>query len=191
MKINNINSNLNFGKQALMTCFVRNMDTNEKCPTTLYKMNQLNSDDYHAVMYSKNTTAIKRAFELDFIKRRETSDFYVLENDKTQEIMGCAEKQNHYKPDDDVDSGMRTVINELSGNFNYLNPQEPIFIYLVKNAQDSFRNAITMATGDDILYNLRGSKFTRNRGNDLVLRGRAFDSYLQQAEPRYNVEYIA
>ncbi|MBQ3641029.1 hypothetical protein II906_03775 [bacterium] len=191
MRINNINSNLNFGKQALMTCFVRSMDTNEKCSATLYKMNQLNADDFYDVMNSKNTIAIKRAMETDFFKRRETSDFYVLQNDKTQEIIGCAEKQNHYKPVDDVDSGMITVINELSGNFNYLNPQEPIFIYLVKNAQDSFRNAITMATGDDIMRNLRGAKFTKNRANDLVLRGRAFDSYLQQAEQRYNVEYIA
>ena len=191
MRINNNKLNLSFGRQALMTCFVKDKETNEKCPATLYKMDALNADDFNDVMASKNTIDIKRAMEADFFKRRTYGDFFILQNDKTKEVMGCAEKETHYKNVNDVDNGFVTVINTLSGNNKYLNPQEPIFIYLVNESKDCFRNAITMGTGDDIQYNLRGVKFTKNKTNDLVLRQRAFDSYLQQSEPRYNIEYLA
>ncbi|MBQ3641342.1 hypothetical protein II906_05400 [bacterium] len=191
MKINQINNTVNFGREALMTCQVKQVEENKKYPATLYKMDQLKADDYHDIQNSRNTNAIKLDFENEYYRRNPIHDFYILQNDKTREIIGCAEKNTHFKTWEDVDTGVITLLQTLSVNPKYLNAGEPIFTYIVKDAKDCFRKAVTLATGENIVPNMGQAKFTENKDKNLVLRSAAFEPVIEQGEKRYGIQYIA
>ena len=88
---------ISFGKSAVMTCTVKSADKKTKVDATLYQMNPLEREDYKDVMYSKHTLCIKPDFQRDTGHRQGMYDYYLLQNNKTKEVIACAQTSRHYR----------------------------------------------------------------------------------------------
>ena len=58
MKINNIISNINFGKTPVMKCCIKSKDTKEPHLATIYQLDAKNNKDLSEVFYSKQAICL-------------------------------------------------------------------------------------------------------------------------------------
>lgn len=181
---------ISFGKSAVMTCTVKSADKTTKVNATLYQMNPLEREDYRDVMYSKHTTCIKSDFQRDTGHRQGMYEYYLLQNDKTGEVIACAQTSRRYRTGNAKYNGVSTLIEEMSQNRHYINGAEPVLAYLVHKAGEQFDNCVTTAFDKDEIPCLKNSKFTQLKTGDWCIPEKRYQLLIDQAEKRENVNFL-
>lgn len=183
---------ISFGKTPVMTCTVKSKDVKEKQSATLYKMDTQNNDDCKEIMYSKNTRCLLDGLAKDMGNYYPTYEYYLLKNDKTEEVISCAQTSRHFRTGNSKYQGCSTLINEMSENKKYVNGAEPLFAYLAKNASERYDECISTAFDqDEIQSSLKRSKFTQLKTGDWVIPKKRYQTLIEQAEKREDVNFIA
>lgn len=185
MQITNMNCSQSFGKTPVMKCTVKNAETNRTEHATLYKMDTSLKSDYDEVMNSKNTLDIKGSFDRDFFLGQNYKQYYLLKNDKTDEVAGCA--QTTKRMTRDLQS--YTLIEEMSGNKKYKNATEPVFAYIVHDADKSWDDAVISAKEENIIPDMKKVKTEQTRTGEMLLSYENYDSVLNHSEKRYKIDY--
>ena len=181
---------ISFGKTAVMTCTVKSADKKTSVDATLYQMDPTKREDYRDVMYSKHTTCIKPDFSKDTGHRQGMYEYYLLQNDKTKEVIACAQTSRHYRTGKSAYNGVSTLINEMNQNRNYINGAEPVLAYLAYNAGERFDKCVTTAFGRDEIPCLKNSKFTQLKTGDWCIPEKRYHILIDQAEKRENVNFL-
>ena len=189
MNINSVNNLVSFGKQPVMKCTVKDVETKKVMPATLYKMDPSKSSDLFEVEKSKNTRDITFHFKRDNALGLNFRNYYLLKNDKTQEVVGCAETENHYSPRNNGAGGFVMLVGELSENKKYLNGKEPILTFLMNEARKSGQNAIVTCSDENVAPNMKQLKPVQLNTGEYYIPASRFDNALTHGEKRYNISY--
>lgn len=187
MQITNSNYSTAFGKTPVMKCTIKNAQTKRKEPATLYQMNTNLKSDYSEVMNSKNTLCIKSDFERDFATGSDYRQYYLLKNDKTDEVAGCAETTQRMTRNLEN----YTMVEEISENKKYANGIEPVLTYLVHNAKQNAQDAVVFSTDENVIPDMKKVTQQQAPTGERILSSKMFNTLLNHAEKRYNVEYNA
>jgi len=185
----NINA-ISFGKTPVMKCTVKDAATKKSNEATVYKMDTMEREDLREIQLSKNTRSIVRDFEKESYRRAPIHEYFLLKNDKTGEVIACAETSRHYKIGDTRYSGASTVIDEFSENKKYVNGAEPLFAYIAHNAEQRYDNYICTAFNDETIKTLRTHKFTQIKNGDWCMPAKRYQTVIGQAERRNNVVFL-
>ncbi len=196
-KLNNCNS---FGKKALLTCEIKQELNKNKVQATLYKMDPHNLSDIDDVMYSKQTRCILPDFITSIEKLYPNKDFYLLQNDKTKEVISCAQTSHHYRPiqiSNGFESitfenpGSNTLIEEMNVNQNYVNAAEPLLAYIVKSAGERFDSTVYTSFNQDFVPALKRAKFSQTKLGEFYIPEKRYATLINQAEEHSQIEYLA
>ena len=195
-KLNNCNS---FGKKALLTCEIKQELNKNKVQAKLYKMDPHNLSDIDDVMYSKQTRCILPDFITSIEKLYPNKDFYLLQNDKTKEVISCAQTSHHYRPIQSSNGfesitfenpGSNTLIEEMNVNQNYVNAAEPLLAYIVKSAGERFDSTVYTSFNQDFVPALKRAKFSQTKLGEFYIPGKRYATLINQAEEHSNIEYL-
>ena len=196
-KLNNCNS---FGKKALLTREIKQEPKKNKIQATLYKMDPHNISDIDDVMYSKQTRCILPDFITSIEKLYPNKDFYLLQNDKTKEVISCAQTSHHYRPiqiSNGFESitfenpGSNTLIEEMNVNQNYVNAAEPLLAYIVKSAGERFDSTVYTSFNQDFVPALKRAKFSQTKLGEFYIPEKRYATLINQAEEHSQIEYLA
>ncbi len=181
---------ISFGKTPVMTCTVKTTGKNDKVDATLYRMNAHDSEDQRDVRFSKHTTCIKKDFDKEAGRFRPVYDFFLLTNNKTKEVIACAQTSRHFRTGDAKYNGCSTLIDEMSENRNYVNGAEPLLAYIVHQAEERYDHCVTTAFDRDEIPVLKNCKFTQLKTGDWCIPEKRYPLLLDQAEKRENISFI-
>ncbi len=179
-----------FGKQALMTCDIKELNTNDKKSATLYKLNPENPSDIKDVFYSKHTGCIARDFEKAYYASYPQKEFYMLQNNSTGEVVSCAQTSHHYRPSALSQSGQYTLIEEAKENNKYKNAIEPLLAYITKSASDKFDESVFTAFDENTIKGLSDSSFSKADTGEYFISRKNFVPFIKNTEKACNIEYI-
>ena len=190
MKIAKINSNQNFGKTALLSCQIKQEENKEKVNATLYKMDPHNPKDINDVKYSKQTRCIYRDFVAALEQRQQNREFYLLQNDKTGEVISCAQTSHHYRPANAQNEGFSTLIEEMNENKKYINASEPLLAYIAKHAAERYDSTVYTAFTTDEIPSLKRAKFTQTKLGEFFIPEKRYYVLIDQAEKHSQIEFL-
>lgn len=154
-------------------------------------MDPNNEEDRKDIFRSKNTINIKKDFHKAYTENNNSRDFYILQNDKTGEVISCAETTHRYRTEPGANYGLYTLIEEMDENSKYINAAEPTLAYIVKRAQDRFDLSVYTAFGEDKIPSLKREKFTENNLGEFYIPHKRFNSMIDKAEEHSQIEYTA
>lgn len=169
MKISAINNRVNFGKIQVMKCSVNQKGSNSKKSATLYEMEPDNPKDVQEVRYSKNARCIYYDFMIDAGKKDRGRRYYMLKDDKTQEVIACAQTSRHIRPENSTYSGQNTLIEEMSENPKYVDGAKPLIAYIAHRADSEFDNFVSTAFDTDIIPYLKDFNFIQIPTGDWII----------------------
>lgn len=190
MNISKLNNCYSFGKKALLTCEIKQEPNKNKVQATLYKMDPHNLSDIDDVRYSKNTRCIHHDFFKAVEERHPNREFYLLQNDKTKEVICCAQTSHHYRPSSAQNPGLCTLIDEIGVNYNYVNGTEPMLAYIVKRAGERFDSTVYTAFTQEELPSLKRAKFSKTNLGEFYIPEKRYNTLIDQAEGRSQIEYL-
>ena len=199
MNISKLNNCYSFGKKALLTCEIKQEPNKNKVQATLYKMDPHNLSDIDDVRYSKQTMCIQSDFSKAAEQRIPSKDFYILRNDRTKEVISCAQTSHHYRADQISrgfntitfeNPGLSTLIEEMNVNPNYVNGAEPLLAYIVKAAGERFDSTVYTAFDQDVVPSLKRAKFTQTKLGEFFIPEKRYSILMDQAERRSQIEYL-
>ena len=199
MNISRLNNCYSFGKKALLTCEIKQEPNKNKVQATLYKMDPHNLSDIEDVRYSKQTRCIHFDFQRASEQRVPNKDFYILRNDKTKEVISCAQTSHHYRPDQITrgfntitfeNPGLSTLIEEMNVNPNYVNGAEPLLAYIVKVAGERFDSTVYSAFDQEVVPSLKRAKFTQTKLGEFFIPEKRYSILMDQAEKHSQIEYL-
>ncbi len=183
-------SNISFGKTAILTCQVKNRETNQKASATLYQMDPHNMSDYREVRYSKTARCMCRDMEDDQSLYNPVREYYVLKDDKTGEVISCAETSHHYRRDEIYSPGLSTTVDELADNTKYVNSTEPMLAFVAQKAFDRYDKSVVIGTYVDDESPLKRARFSKTKNGDWVLPEKRFNDFVDTANKRSSIEYV-
>lgn len=189
MTINSFNNSVSFGKFPVMTCTIKDAQTKKIHPATLYQLEVGKQSDIFDVEQSKNTRDICNDFVRDSRLGSKYRQYYILQNDKTQEVIGCAETSSHYSLKEDISGGNQLLVDELSDNKKYLNAKEPILTYLLNVARNSLKDCVVTPFDTNVVPNMKQVKPVQMNTGEFVIPASRFDNALLHGEKRYNIDY--
>ena len=134
MNITSIKTNQTFCKTPVMKCKISKFKTDEKSESTLYKMDCANESDLNEVKYSKNARWMYYPMRKDSLKATPYREYYILKDDKTNEVISSAQSSRHYRADNVEYPGYSTLIEDMQNNMKYINSEEPVLAYFANNA---------------------------------------------------------
>ena len=190
MRINNINSNINFGKTPLMKCIVKREDTKEKSEATLYQLDPKDSRDLNEVFYSKKAACMYPSMEKDRARRYPISEYYFIKDDKRGEVIASAQTSRHYRRDNVEFPRLTTLIEEMNTNNKYVNSAEPMLAFLANKAFDRFDESLTTGFYTEDTTFLKRAKFSQTKNGAWVLPEKRFNNLIDNAQKRSNIEFI-
>ena len=190
MNISKTNYSQAFGKQALMTCTIEEKESKTEKPATLYKLNPNDKSDREDIFFSRHANCIARDFKKAQFKSCHPKDFYIILNDKTNEVISCAQTSHRYKPSGFPNAGQYTLIEEASENKKYKNGLEPLFAFITKQSTKQCDENIFTAFDETTIPRLENSKFLKADTGEYYIPKANFNPVLQQTEEKYNIEYL-
>lgn len=190
MKINNINSEITFGKTAVMKCCIKQKNTKEKAQSTMYQLDTKNNTDLTEVFYSKNARCMYFSMIKDRYRFYPSSEYYFIKDDKTGEIISCVQTSRHYRRENEKQPNLTTLIEELNTNPKYINTTEPIIAYLAQKAFTRMDDSITIGCYFDYPKDLKRIKFSQVKNGDWVLPEKRFNDFIDTAQKRSNIEFL-
>ena len=138
MRIAQSTFNPAFGKQAVMTCVVKDKATGTPHNATLYKLDPKNEQDQRDVYFSKQAFCMSKDFEDGKTNPISCREFYMLQNDKTKEVISCAQTLHRCRRPKFTHPGLYTMIEEANSNYKYKNGEEPLYAYIAKRAGERY-----------------------------------------------------
>ena len=190
MKISRAGNSASFGKTAVLSCMLKQQPGKDKVSATLYKMDPHKLSDIDDVRYSKNTRCIRNDFFKAVEERHPNREFYLLQNDKTKEVICCAQTSHHFRSLDAQNPGLSTLIDEIGVNYNYVNGAEPMLAYIVKRAGERFDSTVYTAFTQDELPSLKRAKFSKTNLGEFYIPEKRYNTLIDQAERRSQIEYL-
>ncbi len=195
MKINQINAAQTFGKTPLLTCKIKDSETKKYNNATLYKMDPKNLSDIDEIIYSKNTNCIKNDFYNASSKRHQIKDFYVIKNDKTGEIMSCAQtehryRKNMYRKKESQTPGLYTLVEAMSENGKYINSSKPLLAYIVKKAQEQHDLNVYLPFHKDEISSQNIESISKDKFGSYFINNKDYYEVITEAEEDSEIEYL-
>lgn len=187
MNISAINNTQSFGKTALMHCKVRTLEDKERIGATLYKMDPKNNNDVKDVKFSKTAYALIKDMSRDSRKVHPTREYYILTNDKTGEVISCAQTSNHFRADEGKVSGSYMLLEEVNSNDKYINPIAPMIAFLADKAFNHFDSGIVIGTSELDDKTLKRAKFSRAQNGDWFIPQKRFIDFTDKATKKYDM----
>jgi len=185
MKIQNISSAQSFGKTPVMVCSVRRAGNREKTRATLYQLDVSDTRDIADVRYSKTALCMLK----DMMNDKYSSlpkEYFIMTDDRTGEVISCAETSNHIRVSDDKLSGKYLLVNEFNQNGGYIRPDIPMFAFF---AQKSFwgRNSnIVMGTSNFEEKTLKRTGFSQAKNGEWFMNNRRYLDIIDFARKKFN-----
>ncbi len=184
MKISNIHS-INFSKKAILTCQVKDWERKEKRNATLYELNPAtNLEDREEIRLNERTSYL-----YPWVLKDLNSTFYMLKDDKTDEVISYAQTSHHLKHKSTRHKGLSTSIDELEGNEHYINALEPMIAGIVKKAQERFDLSVYFNMRSEDVYSLGNLKLPNENG-DIFIREKRFETIINNAIQRSNIKFL-
>ena len=121
-------------------------------------------------------------------------------NDKTKEVISCAQTSHHYRPiqiSNGFESitfenpGSNTLIEEMNVNQNYVNAAEPLLAYIVKSAGERFDSTVYTSFNQDFVPALKRAKFSQTKLGEFYIPEKRYATLINQAEEHSQIEYLA
>lgn len=187
MKIQNKNTNTSFGKAQVMQCQMKKKSEQEKINATLYKMDLKNGNDLNEMKYSKTAKWLYPDATTDSAYPHENRSYYLLQEDKTGEVISCISISKHFRRGEDNKSGQYILIDGFAQNYKYLNPSEPLFAFVADNAIKHYSKNIIVGTSDLEDETLKKARFTRTKNGEWYMPEKRFTDIIDRAEKRYNM----
>lgn len=185
-----INFRPNFGKQALMECNIKEKTNQNKHEAVLYKLNPEDSEDRKDVFYSRQTGCIAEDFNRELSNFYPQKEFYIIQNNDNGEVVSFVEISHHYRPNNLSHTGQYTLIEAAKENEKYVNGIEPLFAFIAKHAATRYDEAIFTAFDEETLPSLKSNKFSKTQTGDFYIPEKKFVPLIEQAEKRYQIEYL-
>ncbi len=190
MKILCVNYSYSFGRTPLMTCTVKQKEKNEKVSATLYKMDPKNPKDIDDVRYSKKGRYMYGDMLQESKQKQSAREFFMLQNDKTQEVISCAQISHRYRPSQ-KNQGFYSLIEEMNISNNYINGAEPIIAYLAYNAQNRLESSLYSAFHpEEIPIDMKRIKFSEGNKGEWYLPQRRFNTLIDRAQAHSQIEFM-
>ena len=188
MKINSLN-NVNFTKRLYATCSVKNKE-NEKHSAKIYEYDPNNKKDLDEILNSDSIPLIKPLFYKEGFKAVPNSRFYAVFDSESNEITACTMISKHL-PAWDEDSIPYTSIDEIEENENYVDALTPLIAFLANLERLSGADKIITSYRTDEGTGLKKYSFSKTKNNIWMLPAKRFESAIQRAEKRNNLEIMA
>ena len=189
MRVQTFNNNLHFGKIPVLKCKVE--ENNGKLENaTLYKMEPNNPEDAKEIKFSKNARCIYYDFMRDAGKHISDRSYYLLKNDKSKEVIACAQTAKHCRPNNAEFSGNTVFIEEMAENPKYVKGGQPILAHIALSALDSQDNTISTSSYANAIDSLNESEFVQTKTGDWVLPQDSFKTFVKQAMFDTNMKYV-
>ena len=187
-----VNTSPAFGKYSVMSCQVKDVKSKENNSATLYKLNTDDGNDANDVRYSKTAQAIRDDFFDAYYHGNNYKNFYLLQNDKTGEVISCAQTSWHYRNGDIQNPGFSTVIEQLSENDKYVNSGEPMLAYIINDASiKGFESVYSVSTPSNQSQAVARAKFSKTENEGITfMPQKSFLNFLDGAEKRSKIDYI-
>lgn len=190
MKISKINTMCSFGKTPLMTCSIKQKSDNQRVQATLYKIDSTQATDIDDVRYSKLARCMYSDLLNAFKKCRSDKDFLLLQNDKTKEVISCAQTSHRYRPFGDKPERY-TLVETLNGNDKYINGIEPLMAYIASAADSRFDDSVRTAFhSDDISVNMQRIKFSQEKNGEWVLPKKRYYTLIDKAQEHSQLQLL-
>lgn len=190
MNIKQINFSQTFGKTPVMRCEMKKTGTKDKAQSTLYKLNpQLNSD-LEEVMYSKRARCMYTDMRKDSQTKNPYREYYILKDDKTDEVISCAETSHHYRAENVPHPGLSTLIDEMESNGKYVSSQEPLLAYLAYSAMNRFDDSVCVGFYNEDYSRFKRARFSETKNGDWILPDKRYINLIDNAAKRYNIEFL-
>ena len=181
-------NNINFGKKPVLECFVKTKD-NKKFDATLYKLDYKDPKDREEVR-NNNFLADFRAHFLPFRKDVSGLNFYVLENNETNEIVSCAETSRRIKRYPLVEDGTYTNIESVRENKNYIDPFFSILGQIIKEGIEHYDRGIKISDFYCDRKDMKKYKFSKKEDEfEWNLPERRFQETLSKVELRNQISF--
>lgn len=194
MKINSINSQLNFGKTAVATCNVTKKDSKEIVPATIYKMDPNNEYDKKEIKYSKYTGCLEHAFnsEIENDRYGRSREFYLIKADENDEVIACAQTLHRYRTGNVEHQGLSTMVEEISENKKFKNGALPLFAYLAERADRRYDKSIISIVGTDEQPKIQKKlKLTETKINGVFALNKIhFEKLINKAKRKNQLEFL-
>ncbi len=187
--------NISFGKLPIFACTVKRQPTGingnkqEAVNATLYKLEKNSEQDANTLFYSRTGRKLYRDYMYNTGSHINYANYYILQNDDTDEIISAAKTVRYYRVDTD-NEGTATLINELVYNPKYENGEEPMIAGIVKNAHDVYDTSVVSAVDSDELPILEQSKFKKLESGVWELQKSDFKAVAKKAEKNYHIDYF-
>lgn len=184
---------ISFGKTPVMRCVVKSADKKEKNSATLYEMDINNPSDCKEITYSKNARCLQQGLYTDLMSGYPAYKYYLLKDDKTQEVIACAQTSRHYREAGTrktTYTGKYTLIDEMEANKKYINGAEPVLAYIAYNADSQFDNFVSAAFDKDEVTPLRQEKFTQLRTGDWAIPKKRFSVLIDRAKEKEDINFL-
>lgn len=189
MRVQTFNNSLNFGKIPVLKCKVE--EKNGKLESaTLYKMEPNNPEDAKEIKFSKNARCIYYDFMRDAGKHLSDRSYYLLQNDKSKEVIACAETARHFRPDNAEYSGNTVFIEEIAENPKYKKGGQPLLAHIALNSIDLKDSTISTSNYASAIDSLSESEFVQTKTGDWVLPQDSIITFVKQAMFDTNMKYV-
>ena len=181
---------ISFSKEPVSACVLINKDKGTKSDATLYKADVKSDSDKFDIKRSKTASCLYSDFMRERRRNEPCSDFFILQDDKTNEVICAAETSRHYRPLEGKKEGFATIIDEIRENNKYENAAEPMLEYIVREAYKRGDTNVFTAFQSEDLPSLKRERFTEtNNGEWYMPRARFFD-FIDIAEKRSHIDYF-
>ncbi len=185
MKIQNISSAQSFGKVPVMYCKVQKNNSENKTRATLYQLNIFDYKDIGFAKYSK--TSLRFLQDMINDKRNDfPKEYFIMTNDRTGEVISCAETSNHLRVSGDKNTVKYLLINEYNQNGNYIRPDIPMFAFFAKKANATGNSNIAIGTSNIDEKTLKKSGFSQTKNSEWYMPQRRFFDIISLAKRKFN-----
>lgn len=189
MNISANGMNVAFGKTPVMTCKVKRQQDNKPVDATLYRLESGSLVDLRDIEMSKTAKVLSQHYS-ESTYRNKHNDFYILQNDKTDEVICAAETSHHFRTTNDRFEGTSTVIDEFRANDKYANAAEPVIAHIVNKAGQQFDKSVVSALNQEEMPTLKHAKFSKTKNGDYLLPEKRFGNFADRAEKKFSIEYL-
>lgn len=189
MRVQTFNNNLNFGKIPVLKCKVED-NNGRKESATLYKMEPNKPEDTKEIKFSKNARCIYYDFMRDAGKHISDRNYYLLKNDKSKEVIACAQTAKHFRPSNAEYSGNTIFIEEMAENPKYVKGGQPLLAHIALSSLDAQATTVSTSNYTSAIDSLSESEFIQTKTGDWVLPQESFRTFVKQAMFDTNIQYI-
>ncbi len=184
-------SAVSFGRTPIMKCTIKKTENRGKVEATLYKMDAKDKNDLQDVEYSKVGRCMYDDMAKEFDSPSYSREFYMLQNDKTKEVISCAQTSHRFRTSD-KNPGLSTLIEEIGVSKNYVNGAEPLLAYIAYNAFNRFDDTVyTAFRPEEIPVDMKRAKFSQTKLGEWYIPQKRYHVLIDSAQRHSQMEFLS